>query len=425
MKESIDDRITKRIKEVMEQYEPGYSPQAWENLRKQMPVPVFWLRKLFLKYGYWFSGVAIIGVLVIVYKVTSVRASDNNSAIDPVTSESVNSINTMKPEEKTLSEKGAAIRYSIPDFGNSPKKKIPSSKVTPGRITNSLPAVYLDYTLSGNTIEEKHESIEINSVIPVSFERIGFASQANIKQLIPIKYEAEEIPALKSSSSKKTAKSEFQWPEFDFIFKKEEGYDKFAGPNKLAIFYSPELLHSSSLKSLGVAHGIGISFEGPIRSSVSISAGLSFGAIDFHKTISPVKVSESPDDTINIESGSYKYLEVPVSLNFKFFESTRAQIWLGTGISSIVFIKQNYTSERLIGGISDQVIKTSAKGWENILPLSSLNLSLLYRYQFSNRFSLHSSLLYKYHLVRLGYNSTKLNRFNLQIGLVYRFGRED
>ena len=45
MKESIDDRITKRIKEVMEQYEPDYSPQAWEKLRKQMPVPVFWLKR--------------------------------------------------------------------------------------------------------------------------------------------------------------------------------------------------------------------------------------------------------------------------------------------------------------------------------------------------------------------------------------------
>ncbi len=54
MKESSDDRITKRIKEVMEQYEPDYSPQAWEKLRKQMPVPEFRLKTLLLKYKFGF-----------------------------------------------------------------------------------------------------------------------------------------------------------------------------------------------------------------------------------------------------------------------------------------------------------------------------------------------------------------------------------
>ncbi len=84
MKESIDDRITKRIREVMEQYEPDYSPQAWEKLREQIPVPVFWLKRVLLKYKYWFSGVTIVGVLFIVYKVTSVMPADKNSAADPI-----------------------------------------------------------------------------------------------------------------------------------------------------------------------------------------------------------------------------------------------------------------------------------------------------------------------------------------------------
>jgi hypothetical protein len=424
MKESTDDRITKRIREVMEQYEPGYSPQAWEKLRKQIPVPVFWLKKLFLKYGYWFAGVAIIGVLLVAYKVTSLTASDNNSANDPVLSESANLYVREEPKEITYSEKTATKSHGISEVGISPEEKNISSKITPVRKTDSLAAVYLDYTQSGNTIEEKHESIEINPVTPVSLAETDFGFHEN-NTLIPIKYVAEDPPALKSSSSKKTGKSDFQWPELDFAFKKEDGYDKFVGPDKITLFYSPEILRSDSLKTLGVSQGIGISLEGPIRSSVSISAGLSYQAINFHKTISPVKVSESPDDTINIESGSYKYLEVPVSLNFKFFESTRSQVWIGTGISSVVFIKQNYTSERLIGGISDQVIKTSAKGWENILPLSSLNLSLLYRFKLSERLFLQSSVQYKLHLIPLGYNSIKLNRISLQAGLTYHFGRKN
>jgi hypothetical protein len=61
----------------------------------------------------------------------------------------------------------------------------------------------------------------------------------------------------------------------------------------------------------------------------------------------------------------------------------------------------------------------------NIVTLASLNLGLLYRYNLSDRFLLHGSAQYKQHLVPLGYNSMKLNRFNFQAGIIYHFGREN
>ena len=41
-----------------------------------MPVPESRLKKLLLKYKFWFSGLVIAGVLVIVYKVTNVQLAD-------------------------------------------------------------------------------------------------------------------------------------------------------------------------------------------------------------------------------------------------------------------------------------------------------------------------------------------------------------
>jgi hypothetical protein len=408
MKKPFEDRITERIREVMEQYEPDYSPLAWEKLRKEMPVPVFWLKRVFLKYKYWFSGVAISGVLLIAFKFT-----------------------TDLPAEKAYSEKTYATSQTISYPSISHEVKILSSIVTTAPVTNSFQAVYQNNTQTGNAIEEMSGKIEKNPVIPVFIEGPDFGAPINITGLIPIKYQAESVPVLKSHSSDKAGKSEFQWPELNFLFKKEEGYDKFTGPNKIAFFYSPEMLRSNSLKNLGVSQGIGFSLEGPIRSSVSISAGVSYQAINFNKTIFSEKVLPpgNPDgteyiDSIGIRSGSYKYLEIPVILNFKFFESARSQVWLGTGISTIVFLKQDYTSETIVGGTSDQV-SSSAKAWENILPLASLNLDLLYRYKLTDRLSLHSSVLYKYHVVSLGYNSMKFNRLSLQAGFIYRFGRQD
>jgi hypothetical protein len=422
MKESIDDRITTRIKEVMKQYEPDYSPQAWEKLRKQIPVPEFWLKRVLLKYKFWVSDITIIGVFVLVYNVASVLPEDKKSAVNPMFSETANYTLSEMPKEIAYSEKRSALRQTISDNGINREERNISASFTPGVISDSGQTTGQGYPQTGNSIAEMPESIKINPVIPVSPERTGFVFQENIEQLIPIKYEEEKIPALKSSSSKKSGKSKFQWPELNFIFTNEEGYDKFTGPDKVALFYSPEILHSNSLQNLGISHGIGISFEGAIRSSVSISAGLSYQAINFNKTIIPENVHLYPYVTI-IESGNYKYLEVPVSLNFKFFESNRSQLLSGIGISSIVFLKQDYATETVTGDISD-LVSSSAKAWENVLPVASLNLSLLYRYQFSDRLFLHSSVLYKNHLVSLGYNSMKLNRLNLQLGLIYSFGHK-
>ena len=438
MKELFDDRITKRIKEVLEQYEPAYSPQAWEKLRKQMPVPESRLKRLLLKYKFWFSSLVIAGVLVIVYNVTNIQLADEVSAIDPVSSEYANYIVSEEPKEITYSEETSAIRYSISDFITGKEEKSLFHEVTLVRITKSLPATEENYTQAVNAITEIPESIERASVIPVSAERIEFGYQYNSTQLLPVGDQTAEMKQLKDPTSKKPGKFEFHWPGFNSTLTREEDYNKFVGPNKLALFYSPEIHFSDSLGNMGVSQGIGFSFEGPVRSLVSVSAGLSYQAINFNKTISSVKVPphdlvlQPPDtnrtfyyiDSTEIRSGSYRFLELPVSVNFKFIESARSQVWLGAGISSIAFLGQEYTYETIVEEVSESS-SISVKAWENIHPLASLNFSLLLRYNVSDRTLLHGSIQYKQHLVPLGYNSMKLNRLNFQLGIIYNFGRQN
>jgi hypothetical protein len=436
MKEPFEDRITERIKEVMVQYEPDYSPQAWEKLMKQLPVPEFWLKRLLLKYKFWVSDIAMIGVFVIVYNFASVFPAEENSAVDPLFSKTANFSASENLKEISYSENTPVLRQNISETGSSRKEENISTRPTPVLIADSLTTAGQDDLQTENAIADMTDNIEKEPVTPVLLEGKDYFYQYNITELIPMSSRVAEIPVLKSSSYEKSGKSKFQWPELNSLFTKEEGYDKFIGPNKLALFYSPEMLHTDSLETLGVSHGIGISLEGLIRSTISISAGLSYQAIDFHKTMYSEKVlqaipNQPPDtgyiyqeiDSIGTTNGSYKYLEVPVYINFRFFESGRSQVWFGTGISSIIFLKQDYTTETYVGGISDQV-STSAKGWENFLLVASINFSLLYRYRISDRFLLHSSAQYKYQPGTLGYNSMKLNRLNLQIGLMFSFGRK-
>ena len=144
----------------------------------------------------------------------------------------------------------------------------------PSQIKDSLSAAYLDNTQIENAIEKRPESFEQNPVFINMLEVIDVGYQHNILQLVPMKYQVEEIPVLKSPSAAKTKKLKLQWPGSDFMQTEEGSYDKFTGPNRLALFYSPEIHYSDSLGKLGVSQGAGISFEGSIRSAISISAGL-------------------------------------------------------------------------------------------------------------------------------------------------------
>jgi hypothetical protein len=437
MKESFEDRMTKRIKEVMEKYEPKYSPQYWEEFRKQIPVLEFWLKRVFLSYRYWFTGTAIISVFFIVFRFLLPPALEKENAVIPLNSDSANYLESEKTKEKSCFDKSAPLSYVDSEAGTIHKKGNISSGYLPAPINDSLPTIYGNNTLIGNTSPEMLDIIEKKTAGSDLLISKGFGNKYTNIQLIPIKSQVEEIPVLKSPSSDRIRKLKFQWTEFNTIKTESKSYNKFVGPNKFAIFYSPEIHHTDSLKTFGISHGVGISLEGPIRSSFSISVGLSYQSMNFHKTIFSEKIPphdsqisiDSIDisqyiDSIGIRSGNYKFLELPVSINFKFFESTGSQVWLSAGISSIAFLSQNYTSETIVGGVSD-VVSSSAKAWENIHPLASLNISVFYRYKLNDWLFLHSSIQYKHHLVPLGYNSMKLNRLNFQVGLLYRFGREE
>jgi hypothetical protein len=435
MRESVEERITMRIREVMQQYEPDYSPSAWEKLRKHMAEPEFRFKKLMLKYKFWLSCLTIAGVLIIVYKDTDVLPANKYPEIDTVFSASSNNFLPEKPKETGYTEKNGTVRFGDSDTHSIQKWENRSSDTAREPITEFYSASSPDYNQTENAIEEIIDNFEQIHFNPVSLSIMDKDYQHDISRLIVKTFQPPKIPVTKPLLPNKTKKFKIQWPGSNSAITDGNGYDRFTGPNKLVFYYSTEIHSTPSYNSFGISNGAGFSLEGPIRSSISISAGLSYQSINFDRTIFSEKVyshnsSQYPTDTIDISelidstgiiSGSYNYLELPVAVNFKFLESPRSQIWLSAGISAIAFLEQNYNNVTIVGGISDSS-SVSVKAWENIHPLASFNIGLLYRYKLSDRFFLHGSAQYKQHLVPLGYNSMKLNRLNFQAGITYRFG---
>ena len=514
MKEPFEDKITNRIREVMEHYEPDYSPQAWEDFRKRMPVPQSWLKRILLKYRYWLAGFTITGILLVSIKVLSPVAIEKEGIIKTAISQfptdpeseiimvTVNSdgkvplkkcesgiitipdnettsidlpdrLNNPLPadtgkdnQDETVSSTYPHVRMneSLPDpIGNNTHNEAITLANMPARLNKPLPPpiwnnqqnesitspdlpVLLNDTL--HVADEENNPMESETtVIPDNFvKRYPVPDILRIReilypvrttQLIPVKLQTEKTFASGSPRSERTKKFRLQLPEFNSLKPESKVYNKFTGPNRIALFFSAEIHHSDSLKTIGIARGFGISIEGPIHSSFVVSAGVTLQSMNFNKTISSVKVpirnnqqtsdsSRIPQyvDSLKRRSGSYKYLELPVFVSYKLTGSEKSQLWICTGVSLIAFLGQKYTYETRVGSVSTSSA-VEVKPWKNIYPLGSLNFSILYRYKLSERLFLQSSIQYKQHLVEMGYNSMKLNRLNMQAGLIYRFGRDN
>ena len=445
MKEAFEDRITRRIKEVMEQYEPEYSPQAWKEFRKQKLQRENWRKRFFLDFRYWFNAITITFILIIVIRILSPSVLEKEAVVFPQRSESVNHHESKEINEISVPEKPVTL--------SSDGSKADTTTSKESTVFNYLPVCINDslHTNNGNKIQVVNEipvmtdSIEKVPAGSDIFRAEDFGNQFNNTQLISLEIKTIEISSLTYHTSERTRQYKLQLPELNSLTTESKKYNKFIGPNKLSLFYSPEINYCCDpFKTSVISHGFGIIFEGPVRSFISISAGLSYQSVNFNNIIFskhvPMHMSPPIDhfylfrykiyiDSIGIiTSGSYKYIELPVSANLKFLEGTRSQVWLGTGISSMAFLRQNFASEvnieTIAGDISEKV-GISPNVWKNIHPLASINFSLIYRFQFSDRLFLNSAIRYRLYPEPLGYYSMKMSHLNLQIGLGYRFGRED
>ena len=415
----------------MVQYEPEYSPQAWKDFRKHKRRREFWLTRFFLKYRYWFSGIIITGILIVIFRGFSPSIPVEETNVIPQDSGSVYDPESEKTEGVPVPERPVILSHVNSRADTAAGKENISFNYLPIRINDSLPANYDNRIQIKNKIKGIPDSIEIVPARSDFLREKGLGNQSDNSQLIPLQLKSVKVPDLTSHISDRTGKSKLQLPELSSLTTQYNNYKKFTGPNKFALFYSTEVHHSDSIKTFGISQGFGIVIEGPIRSFISISAGLSYQSVNFNKTIFSGQVEDSIPpwtslvDSIVILSGSYKYLELPVSFNLRFLKSARSQVWLGTGISLMSFSKQKYTYETIVKYRSKNEADIFSNAQGNVHQMASLNFGLLYRFKFTDRIFLNSAIQYKLHLSALGSNSMKLNRLNLQVGLGYRFGRYD
>lgn len=431
MKELFEDKMTSKFREVLENYEPAYSPQAWDNLQRQLPVKVPFWKRISKWYFIIVAGLIITGICIF-----NDQENDNQFGS--------NQIKQSIPKTETL------------------KKELAQNHLTaikPSSNSGSVPGSGSKSNLNLNLIQPSSLQIVDNSENTESRNTLVSKERLNRLNLLTNTLHSNDQPSPKletmgtntlSADKNGTRKAkprsgriEFKLPEISFKSNGHSDYKKFIGPTQLAIFYNPEIHSTSITGKLGLSHGIGVELEGLLNSFMSVSCGVNFQSNNYSHQISREELLLQPNirqinniyndnkskftqilDTVSNHSLNYQFVEVPVTLKLALLQTDRSKFSLTAGVSAIFFLKEKYitpfsTPEMLL--FSEERTFTR---FNNIHPLASFNTGISYRHQLSERFSVFTNLQYKFNLTPLGGNELKISRLSSQIGIFYRFGRK-
>lgn len=420
MKESFEDKMSGKFRKELENYQVSYDQQAWERLSKDLQAkPVSPWRKWRLLAG-WGFGIVVAGLMI--YQAYL-------STVEPLGIKQLqqNSTSTIAEKENVQSESrtaGNSIDFSNKIQGTN-ETSVPNVTIKERSMTQKFSIPEKENEPINNETEEL-----TNEVSELKTSKLMLAKEGLIKEK-EMELKLKKLPArniIFSETKKQGLK--FQLPKLNLDFSGDH-YSHFVGPNKVSLYYNPEFNLEKTLKNPGLAHGLGIEFEGPINSKINLAVGFNYSSKKYSGneafrldsfTVKNPKV-QVLDSTIT-RTGNYQFIEMPVTLRINLYSGQRSSLFFDGGFSAIAFLNQEYNTHTVVNLVETDV-NIKQKAWKNIYPVGSVNLGLTYRYALSDRFSFGTSVEYKNHLPGLGALPMGLNRVSGKIGIVYRFGRKD
>ena len=190
---------------------------------------------------------------------------------------------------------------------------------------------------------------------------------------------------------------------------------------RLGIHFSPGIVTTSSATSFAIAGGI--TADIPISGSFSLSTGI----LTEHQHISMTQASRESMGIDYRTSGDLTAIDVPLNLTWKFHSVKNRSFYISGGVSSILFIQQEYQmidrKQELVELVKEHngkqeivyevitkesVTAESSPPFDNFHPFGRINLTLGMEQRLTGRFYYHVEPYVKIPITELG---TKDMRF--------------
>ena len=416
MKEQFDKKLAEKIKASFSKHEEPFDPKEWDKFSDAYfkPKKKAWL----IYWPFMTAGIAASLLFFFFYFPKHVEIDQKVKSIaDAVISEEAP---FFKKEKKKKSEEALMPEFKSKAISEAEQRDVPSptSDESSGeRLSriNRQPVL---------TIPEKDQNLAPSFL--KSFTNKWDKFQADIVQHFN-EFEGKTNIEKDWTSEKSSAMSQTDAQNLVDAWKsssaENESKEVSGVPKsfKLGVMVSPQ---SSSNPVSGMNLGAGIMSEISLSRRLKLDVGLAYanqsmGAQNnqsINLMLDAAPASESLKTNSNIIDTDYQLnfasLDIPVNLKYKFYDKKQTGLYLITGLSSMVYLKQNtvesYQAQSLfnansINGALEYTpsvqsfsnVFTPETGQSNTDVAGLLNLSFGYEYQLNKEFYLSFEPFYK------------------------------
>ena len=445
MKEQFDKRLVEKIRDSFENHEEAFDPVQWDKFSQSYFNKPAKRRKL-AYWPFWISGVAASLLLVFLFFPFEKEIEQGVSTLkETITSKSKSLDHITKPSETLTLKKGEQqVSNAIQPPTQSPDTGTDSGLEQSEREKQDAIQIGKDPGFKGIALSNKGLSLELPSasILPPGG---AVNSEEKVEQASP------QANAMDSESAQAWVEEWKNGVEDKATEGKSETIiknDKPKNPFRLGVVAGPQ---AASNPVSGMQFGGGVMSEFSLSDKLKVDIGVTYA----HQSIEPDQSSKLPE-TMTLRASnameassftndylgseytlSYSGLDIPINLKYKVMDKSNAELYLITGLSSMVYLDQkgkevfsvaSKFSADFTGALqyTESVQQfsqeyTPSEGQSNLDLGKMLNLSFGYEYNLKNGTFISIEPYYKLPLGDLTFTNQQFSIGGLNLRMNFQF----
>ncbi len=450
MKEQFDKRLVEKIRDSFQDHEEAFDPREWEKFSHayfNKPNK----RKRIAYWPFWFSGIAASLLLLFFFLPFEKQIDEGLTALknEPTV------IRGLAPQKvdkvpSVIDENESSLEEIEPNVSESSVARLSHQKVEGFSSSSSKRVAYEGVEKIGATSKESFfadDSPSIEFVLP-EINLITESSVTNLDAMVAISNpnKEEEIDEEKAKAWVEKWKNGEQEAKTnsETIVKRTKDQNPF----RLGVIGGPQ---SASNQVSGMQFGGGVISEFSLSDKLKIDVGVTYA----HQSVEANSSSNLPESMTARASTateansftnnyigseytlSYSGLDIPINLKYKVFDKKNTNMYLITGLSSMVYLDQrgsetfSVDSKFTSNAVGDlQFASTVQEYTESYSPVSGdsnvdlgkmLNLSFGYEYNLMNGTYLSIEPFYKLPLGSLTFTNQQFYIGGVNLRMNFQF----
>ena len=182
----------------------------------------------------------------------------------------------------------------------------------------------------------------------------------------------------------------------------------------ITVLAAPDLNSVGSFAQSKVGTNIGLQFSAGVTKRFTVSAGALYSDKPYSANYGDYHISyQFRNDPLSVVADC-RMIDIPINVGYQVYSQHRNKISLGTGLSSYIMLRENYTFNYATAnsGPSNYNVPNSNKYFFGVL-----NLNATYDHQINSKVGIEVQPYYKLPITNIGYSQVRLQTTGVAVGL--------